>query len=170
MASIKISNLFFFITAVLMQGNAQNSTNMQINQNAPVKQNKAIFIQATPEKVWAVLTDINNWPNWNPKISKAQMNESITPSAKFKWTVNGAKIKSTLHTVDPHKTFGWSGITFGGSAIHNWYLRAQGDGTYIQVEESMEGWLIKLFKQKMNRDLEADMLIWLEQLKVTAEK
>lgn len=170
MASIKISNLFFFITAVLMQGNAQNSTNMQINQNAPVKQNKAIFIQATPEKVWAVLTDINNWPKWNPKISKAEMNESIAPSAKFKWTVNGAKIKSTLHTVDPHKTFGWSGTTFGGSAIHNWYLSAQGDGTYMQVEESMEGWLIKLFKQKMNRDLGADMLIWLEQLKLTAEK
>lgn len=170
MTSIKISNLFFFIIAVLMQGNAQNSTNMQINQNAPVKQNKAIFIQASPEKVWAVLTNINNWPNWNPKISKAQMAEQIAPDAKFKWTVNGAKINSTLHTVAPYQTFGWSGTTFGGSAIHNWYLRAQGEGTYVQVEESMEGWLVSLFKKKMNRDLEVDMGIWLEQLKLTAER
>ena len=46
---------------------------MNINANAPVFQANGIFIQATPERVWAVLTDINQWPTWNSKISKATL-------------------------------------------------------------------------------------------------
>lgn len=75
-----------------------------------------------------------------------------------------------MHTVDLHIAFGWSGTTFGGSAIHNWYLTAENGGTLVKVEESMQGWLIGLFKNKMNRDLAKDMLFWLEQLKVESEK
>lgn len=62
-----------FIIASLQTVEAQNSSNMQINQNAPVKQQNQIQINASPAKVWAVLTDINNWTKWNDKISKSHM-------------------------------------------------------------------------------------------------
>lgn len=143
---------------------------MKINENAPVKQANQILINATPEKVWAVLTDINQWIHWNEKITKAQAPETLKAGARFNWKVNGASIKSTLHTVDINKTFGWSGTTFGGSAIHNWYLTVEGTGTRVKVEESMEGWLVKLFKNKMNKDLAKDMYFWLEMLKRESER
>lgn len=143
---------------------------MQINQNAPVQQQNQIFIQASAEKVWAVLTNINNWTKWNPKITKAEMQEKLAVGANFKWTVNGAQIKSVLHTVETNRAFGWSGVTFGGSAIHNWYLEAQEEGVLVKVEESMQGWLVGLFKNKMNQDLAKDMQFWLEQLKKESEK
>ncbi|MEZ4828467.1 MAG: SRPBCC family protein [Bacteroidia bacterium] len=142
---------------------------MKVNQQAPVFQEAQIQIQVSPEKIWSVLTNISNWTNWNPKITHAEMSEKPVVGAKFRWTVNGAKIKSVLHTVDTYKTFGWSGTTFGGSAIHNWYLESKNGGTQVRVEESMEGWLVALFKSKMNKDLKKDMVFWLEQLKHECE-
>ncbi|WP_041344221.1 SRPBCC family protein [Runella slithyformis] len=143
---------------------------MKINENAPVKQKNQIVINAVPEKVWAVLTDINQWGSWNEKITEAQASETQKVGARFDWKVNGASIKSILHTVSTHKAFGWSGTTFGGSAIHNWFLTAHQAGTLVNVEESMEGWLVSLFKNKMNRDLAKDMQFWLEMLKRECEK
>jgi uncharacterized protein YndB with AHSA1/START domain len=142
---------------------------MNINQNAPVVQANEIFINAAPERVWAVLSDINQWPAWNPKITRAALESPVATGAKFNWKVNGASIHSTLHTVEALSAFGWSGVTFGGSAIHNWYLEPQNGGTRVKVAESMEGWLVGLFKNKMNRDLAADMWFWLEKLKAESE-
>lgn len=142
---------------------------MKVNPQAPVFQEAKIQIQVSPEKVWSVLTQINNWPNWNSKITRSEISEKPAVGVKFRWTVNGAKIKSVLHTVETNKTFGWSGVTFGGSAIHNWYLESKNGGTQVSVEESMEGWLVALFKSKMNHDLKKDMVFWLEQLKHECE-
>jgi uncharacterized protein YndB with AHSA1/START domain len=142
---------------------------MQINQNAPVQQANQIEIQASPEKVWAVLTHINEWVAWNPKITQAKLNEKAQIGATFRWKVNGANINSVLHTVRPFEAFGWSGTTFGGSAIHNWYLTPHQSGTLVRVEESMEGWLVGIFRNKMNNDLARDMAFWLEMLKKRSE-
>ncbi|MDX2250000.1 MAG: SRPBCC family protein [Bacteroidia bacterium] len=143
---------------------------MKVNPQAPVFQEAKIQIQVSPEKVWFVLTQINNWSNWNSKITRSEISEKPAAGVKFRWTVNGAKIKSVLHTVETNKTFGWSGVTFGGSAIHNWYLESKNGGTQVSVEESMEGWLVALFKSKMNHDLKKDMVFWLERLKYECEK
>lgn len=143
---------------------------MNINAQAPVQQAKQILIAASPEKIWSVLTNVNNWVKWNKKITQARMEGPAIKGARFRWTVNGAKINSEFHTVEPFRTLGWSGTTFGGSAIHNWVLEPREDQTLVKVEESMEGWLIALFKTKMNRDLERDMEFWLEKLKLESEK
>jgi hypothetical protein len=43
---------------------AQNNSKMKsINNNAPVKCSKTITINASSEKVWAVMTNINDWAN-----------------------------------------------------------------------------------------------------------
>jgi uncharacterized protein YndB with AHSA1/START domain len=170
MTHFKVASMRFSFTALLPTSEAQTSCKMQINQKAPVKQANQILINASPEQVWAVLTDINNWVSWNEKIIRADLVENLTLGAKFSWKVNGANIQSTLHTVKPNTTFGWSGSTFGGSAIHNWYLEPHDGGTLVKVEESMEGWLVSLFKTKMNKALEQDMQYWLEALKRESEK
>jgi uncharacterized protein YndB with AHSA1/START domain len=143
---------------------------MQVNQSAPVFQTKEIFIQASPEKVWAILTHVAEWPRWNSKITKAKLEGNASEGTPFRWTINGAGIQSVFHTVKQPQALGWSGVTFGATAIHNWYLQAHADGTRVKVEESMEGWLISLFRKKMNRDLASDMLYWLEALKQESEK
>jgi uncharacterized protein YndB with AHSA1/START domain len=142
---------------------------MHINPNAPVVQSNEIFIDATPERVWAVLTNISAWPQWYGRISRAHIDATPAQGVPFQWKINGAAIQSVLQVVVPHQTFGWSGVTFGGSAIHRWQLTPASGGTLVQVAESMDGWLIRLFKSKMNRDLAADMVRWLAALKEECE-
>lgn len=143
---------------------------MIINQSAPVIQVKEIVINATPEKVWALLTNIEHWGEWNPRIKKPTLKEELNVGTIFTWKTNGSKIKSKIHTFSENKVLGWTGKTFGAQAIHNWYLESTENGTSVKVEESMEGWIIGLMKKKMNEILENDMVFWLEQLKMACEK
>ena len=171
MTTIQIASALLFM-AVSAVATAQNAASLAvpINENAPVKARRQLYIEAAPTQVWQVLTAVNNWPAWNAKITKAALPEAAHVGTAFKWTVNGAKINSIFHTVKPGVALGWTGSTFGGTAIHNWRLEATGSGTTVFVEESMQGWLISLFKGKMNHDLDSDMQIWLESLKAECEK
>lgn len=158
------------LTASAGFANAQNQLPMTINQEAPVVQTKEIFIDASPEKVWEVLVQIENWDDWNDRISQPVVNEKPEVGSTFTWKTNGSKIKSKIHTLQPNRILGWTGKTFGATAIHNWYLDSSGKGTTVKVEESMDGWIIGLMKKKMNRILADDMAYWLEKLKTESEK
>lgn len=166
--SILLSAISFIISSGLFAQN--NSTMKQINTNAPVKCSKTILINASPEKVWSVLTNINNWANWQPEISKVQLFGELKPESSFNWKTGGAIIHSTLHTVDLNKNFGWTGKTFGMYAIHNWTLTEVNGQTKVTVDESMEGFFAKLFKKSFNKNLEKGMQNWLEFLKKECEK
>lgn len=141
-----------------------------INKNAPVQCSKAITIHASGEKVWTVMTNINNWAAWQTDISKPKLNGELKPETTFDWKTGGVKIHSTLHTVEPFKNFGWTGNTYGLFAIHNWKLAETKEQTIVTVEESMEGILAKLLKKSFNRNLEKGMHNWLELLKKECEK
>lgn len=148
---------------------AQIHVNMTINQEAPVVQSKEIIINAAPEKVWNVLTNIKAWGSWNTKINDIILNEELNAGAVFSWKINGSKIKSKIHTFKQNQVLGWTGKTFGATAIHNWYLEPTESGTKVMVEESLDGWILHLIKKKMNKQLADDMQYWLEQLKIESE-
>ncbi len=141
-----------------------------INHQAPVLANESITINANPEKVWEIITSINNWPSWQTDISNSKLNGTLQSGTSFVWKTGGSKIQSTLHTVKPFTQFGWTGKTFGVFAIHNWTLTSQDGKTVVLVEESMEGLLAKLFSNAFNKMLEKGMLNWLDLLKKECEK
>lgn len=142
---------------------------MTINPEAPVVQVKEIQINATPEKVWQVLTDIQHWDQWNKRIKHPNLQSHAEVGSVFTWKTNGSKIKSKIHFFTPNRVLGWQGKAFGARAIHNWYLETTTMGTKVRVEESMEGWIVNLIKHKMNKKLTDDMQYWLEQLKIACE-
>ncbi len=168
----KKSILFIAVSlTVSLSSFAQNNSNMKsINNNAPVKCSKTITIHSSSEKVWAVMTNINNWASWQTDISKPKLNGELKPETTFDWKTGGAKIHSTLHTVEPNERFGWTGKTLGMFAIHNWLLNETNGQTVVSVDESMEGFFAKLFKSSFNRNLDKGMQRWLDLLKVESEK
>jgi len=150
---------------------AQNNSKVKIiNNNAPVKCSKTFTINSSSEKVWEVMTNIDNWANWQTDISNPKLNGELKPETTFDWKTGGAKIHSTLHTVEPFKYFGWTGKTFGIYAIHNWTLTETNGQTKVSVAESMDGFFAKLFKKSFNKNLEKGMQNWLDLLKIECEK
>jgi hypothetical protein len=141
-----------------------------INENAPVISRSTIMIEAKPEKIWNVLTDIDNWPRWHTEIEYAKLHGPLEASVGFTWKSGGMKINSILHTVAPFYSLGWTGKTLGINAIHNWILKAVEGGTEVAVSESMEGLIVKIFKRKIQQTLDTSMTQWLERLKEESEK
>jgi len=58
----------------------------QIDRNAPVKTSTEIDVQAPPDKAWRVLTDIDNWPKWQPAVSAAKIDGPLQTGTNFTWT------------------------------------------------------------------------------------
>lgn len=142
----------------------------KINNNAPVKCSKEIIINAPVEKVWNILTDIDNWPDWQTAITYSKINGELKPGTTFDWKAEGLKIHSTLHTVKKTEYLGWTGKSLGSFAIHNWILKDVNGKTEVFVEESMEGFLVRLLKKTFQKVLEKGMTASLEQLKRASEK
>jgi uncharacterized protein YndB with AHSA1/START domain len=142
---------------------------VEINVEAPLIARKEIFIQASPNKVWEIQTNINAWKDWQPGISRSQLNGVLTVGALFQWTSGGFAVTSTLQEVEPKRRIAWTGNAFGSKAKHVWVFKPQGDGTRVTTEESMEGWLIVLLKPLMPKFLEQSLDVWVSSLKTKAE-
>jgi len=141
-----------------------------INQNAPVKCSKTISINTSPENVWNTLTNIDLWSNWQSDITKPKLKGELKSNSTFVWTSGGATIHSTLHAVDPFNQLAWTGKTLGIFAIHIWTLTKSNNQTQVAVDESMEGFLVKLFKNFFNKNLDKSLQTWLNLLKKECEK
>jgi hypothetical protein len=145
------------------------NVNIPVNPNAPVVERQQILVQAPPEAVWQVLADINHWPEWQSAISEAQLKGDLAEGTAFDWKAGGIPFKSVIHTARPGNSFGWTGKTFGASAIHNWQFEGAEGGTLVSVEESLQGFLPALLKGKFRKDLKKGMLENLLELKARAE-
>lgn len=143
---------------------------MTINPSAPVQTTKKIAIRASPEKVWTILSRINQWDEWHKDIQSPKLEGAFKAGTSFNWESGGLNIHSTLHTVNPYSKIGWSGKALGAFAIHNWTFTEMHGYTELRVEESMEGWLVKLLRDQFQTGLEHSLDIWLNNLKTEAEK
>ena len=141
----------------------------QPNPHAPATTDQTVDIAAEPERVWQVLSDIDQWPRWQSDIPAAHLTGPLQAGSSFDWQTGGLTIHSTLHTVQPQAGLGWSGKSFGAFAVHNWTLTPQADGTRVRVQESMEGWLVQLLQFYFRRNLPTSIAVWLNNLKKAAE-
>lgn len=116
------------------------------------------------------MTNIDNWETRQTDITKPKLNGELKPDTTFDWSTGGAKIHSTLHTVEPFKNLGWTGITFGMFVIHNWRLTENNGQTTVPIDKSMEGFFAKLLKKSFNKNLEKGMQNWLDLIKQECEK
>lgn len=143
--------------------------NIPINENASVKSKNQIEIDAPLATVWDVLTDINNWANWQKAVSETIVDGEIKEGTRFNWKAGGLSFKSRIHTVDSMSMFGWTGTTFGASAIHNWTFKEKDNKTIVKVEESLQGVFPRLFRGYFQKNLDAGVRTNLEELKTASE-
>jgi uncharacterized protein YndB with AHSA1/START domain len=147
----------------------QRRTDMEINQRAPLVARQEIFIQATPQAVWKIHTDINSWSQWQPGIASSKIDGPLIAGTEFQWKPGGMTINSTIEVVEPNQRIGWTGTAIGTQAMHIWTFKPHKDGTLLATEESMDGWLTRALKVMMPRFLEESLDTWLQNLKKRAE-
>ena len=113
-----------------------------------------ILINATPGKVWTILTSFDDYPNWNPFIKT--LNGEMIVGNKISVTIeppqqNAMTFKPKVISYDANKEFIWIGHLiipglFDGE--HHFELIDNGDGTTIfRQSEKFRGilvWLLNL--------------------------
>lgn len=147
----------------------KGNMNIPINENAPVKSKNQIEIDAPIDTVWKVLTDISNWTKWQKAVSATEVLAEIKEGTKFNWKAGGISFKSMIHTNNPKSRFGWTGTTFGASAIHNWTFEEKDNKTIVKVEESLQGVLPRLFRGYFQKNLDSGVVTNLKELKTASE-
>jgi uncharacterized protein YndB with AHSA1/START domain len=140
-----------------------------IESDAPIRASVEIVIQAPAEKVWSILTAVNNWPKWQKDIKEAEMIGPFASGTRFTWSSGGTRIQSKLALVEPYKEIAWTGTALNARAVHVWKLeRLPGNKTLVQTEESMSGFLLTLFYS--SKELQTIDQAWLDRLKREAER
>jgi hypothetical protein len=139
--------------------------------------NTEIVIQASPEKVWAILTDFDKYPDWNPFIKSikgpAKVGRKITvrinpPEAK------GLTFTPEVLAFEKNKEFRWQGHLFIPGLFdgeHKFELIQNGSGgTTFKHSETFKGILIPLFKKQLDYNTRKGFEQMNQKLKELAEQ
>ncbi|MFI7498794.1 SRPBCC family protein [Streptomyces sp. NPDC049687] len=141
-----------------------------IDRSAPVIVELKTTIDATPEALWHLHTDINEWPSWNPGIDKALLGGDFTEGSVFDWETAGLSISSTVMEVQPQSRTVWGGPAHGIEGVHVWTFEPTPAGTVVTTLESWAGAPVEADPAGMRAALEGSLLAWLEALKEAAER
>jgi hypothetical protein len=131
-----------------------------LNATAMAKEIKTeILINASPEKIWTILTHFDNYPNWNPFIKsikgEVKVGKKITariepPNAK------GMTFKPRILVFNPNKELRWLGhLLFAGlfDGEHKFELIDNGNGTTTFIQsEKFKGILVPFFKKQLDNN------------------
>ena len=149
-----------------------------LNLNAMAKQiTTQIVINATPQKVWAILTNFSNYPSWNPFIKsltgQVAVGKKITAYLQPQ-NAKGMTFKPRVLALDTNKEFRWLGhLLFPGlfDGEHKFELIDNGNGTTTFIQsEKFRGILIPFFANMLNNSTKNGFVAMNQKLKQLAEQ
>jgi uncharacterized protein YndB with AHSA1/START domain len=141
-----------------------------VDRSAPVVAMAETTIDASPDVVWEVLTAFEEWPSWNPEVKEVSLQGAVTPGTRFRWKTGPGTITSSLQHVDPPRAIAWTGRTFGIGALHVWRFEPANGGTRVQTEETFDGLVARLFRGRLQKQLDDALEGGLRHLKEEAER
>ena len=136
-----------------------------------------VTVARLPERDWAVIEDVANWPKWNP----------ITPSAQ--WLTEGQwrrgarlaimlrlrhkrrRIRPEVAAIIPNRRVTWISHSFGVKSTQTFTFEPEGSETRVTTTETLSGPLLFLYRLLVPPALVQAMLAqWLEALKAEAQR
>ncbi len=136
-----------------------------------------IEIAAPLTKVWNILTDFNNWKQWNPIVKQARGVASL--GSKLSITMCGKdgkasnKYSPVITTFEEPKSFRWRAQMMAGFLFTNdkvFALEEIASGTRLIHIEGFSGILVPMFWSKLNQGVLPMLKSMNDALKVKAEK
>jgi hypothetical protein len=141
-----------------------------VNEQAPVVGSSAVDIAEPPELVWAVLTDLERWPSWNPDVKAVSIDGPVAEGSQFRWKTGPGTITSTIRRLEPPRLIAWTGRTLGIKAIHFWWLEPRDAATFVRTEESYDGLVARFVRGPLRKTLDNALESGLRHLKAEAER
>jgi len=135
-----------------------------------------ILIKAALEKVWNILTDFDNYPEWNPFIRSIQGNVQMENKIEVVILPPNSKERTfnpTILNFENQKELRWKGkLLIGGlfDGEHLFELIDHGDGTTtLKHSEKFSGLLVPLFKKQLENNTKIGFESMNQKIKELAE-
>ncbi|MFI5221302.1 MAG: SRPBCC family protein [Bacteroidia bacterium] len=116
-----------------------------------------ILINASPDKIWKILTDFDKYPEWNPFIKSIKGNAVVGNIIVARMEPPGASgmtFKPKVLVFETNKEFRWIGhLLFPGlfDGEHKFELIDNGNGTTTFIQsEKFNGILIPFFNKMLD--------------------
>ena len=135
-----------------------------------------IVINASPEKIWNILTDFENYEKWNPFIihSSGQPKKGTRLVNTMKNGESNMTFKPRITDVQPHKRFEWLGSLFFRGLFdgrHFFELEEVGRGkTKLTQGEYFSGILNKMVLKRIGEQTRLGFIGMNEAIKKKAEE
>ncbi|HOW81759.1 MAG TPA: SRPBCC domain-containing protein [Spirochaetota bacterium] len=135
-----------------------------------------IEINAAPERVWEVLTDLDSYREWNPMIRSAR--GRVEPGGPLKLHFNppgtrGAVFFPIVLAADKNRRFSWRGrlrLPFIFCNEHYFILEEPGPGrTLLKHGMEFRGVVVPLLRKAIMKNTEAPFMLMNRALKERAE-
>ena len=115
-----------------------------------------INVDAPPMDVWAVLTDLSQYPDWNPLFREATGEIAVGKRLRLRSVhpANGRlmTVKPKIVTAEPGVELRWAASLPGiMSGEHSFRLSAAGGGTTLVQSEAFRGLLVPLSGKILSR-------------------
>jgi uncharacterized protein YndB with AHSA1/START domain len=112
-----------------------------------VEHTETVLIEAPPEQVWAIYTDVERWPEWTASMKKIERLEDGPLSLGSCARVHGAGAPTSVFTVTeftPGRSFAWETRTRGVRGLAWHIVEPAGEGTRATLGVRMTGLLATL--------------------------
>jgi hypothetical protein len=115
----------------------------------------ATWIDATPAAVWAVLTDLSRFPEWNPLFPAAAGDLAVGQRITLHRAPGGgfpATIRPRVTTLTPDSELSWESRLPGLIAgEHRFTLKPGNGGTLVLQRETLRGFLVRFSGHALDR-------------------
>lgn len=134
-----------------------------------------IIINASPEKVWNILTDFTRYAEWNPFIisSAGEAKKGTRLTNVMKNSDKNRTFKPLVLTAEVNQKLEWIGRMPLGmfNGRHYFILEAAGNGqTRLIQGENFSGWLSGFIMKRIGAETKANFVAMNEALKKRAEQ
>ncbi len=134
-----------------------------------------IEIEAPPTTVWAVLTELDSYRDWNPFIVTATGSVTVGGRLTNRLQPPGGRamtFKPTVTIVDEDSVFEWLGrLGFPGlfDGRHRFELHPTATGTRLVHSEYFSGLLVRVLRSSLDNETKAGFVAMNTALRATAE-
>lgn len=133
----------------------------------------AIDIDAPPDRVWAVMSDVERWPEWTESMAKVERLEPGPLTLGSTARVKQPRLAAATWRVtafDLGKGFVWESRTMGSHVIGGHRIEPRGDGSRAVLTIRMTGGLTPLFAPLTSRFVRRYMEMEAAGLKTRSEE
>ncbi|WP_287128010.1 SRPBCC family protein [Candidatus Cyanaurora vandensis] len=125
---------------------------------------------ASPEAIWAIWADVENWSAWDTELRNAHLEGSFVLGARGKLTAKTGSVSTfTISQLNLKQSYTFTcQLPFCRLNVYR-YLSDRTNGTYFTHEISFEGPLAFLFSRILGRQFQAVLPSVMENLKQLAE-